>query len=89
MNQEPDYLTAAEVAKRLRLSLRSTYRLLAEGKIVGVRRGERGCWLVTAEAADAYLTVPKGPAATPPPTREAQRRHAEALAGLRESGYAV
>lgn len=83
--EERDYLTPREVAARLRLSLRSTYRLLAEGKIVGVRRGKRGAWLITPAAADAYLVVP-----TPVvPTVQGQRQHEAAMAQLREAGYAV
>ena len=85
--EEKDYLTPAEVAKRLRLSLRSTYRLLVSGKIQGVRRGKRGNWLVTPAAADAYLTRPRGPAVTP--TREAQREHERAVEALRARGYAI
>ena len=86
--EEKDYLTPREVAERLRLSLRSTYRLLAEGKIVGVRRGKRGHWMVSPAAADAFLESPE--TTTPvPPTREAQRAHEAALAELRAAGYPV
>lgn len=84
---ENKYLKPSEVAKRLRLSLKSVYRLLADGAIVGVRRGKRGNWLITAAAADAYLTTPRGPA--PPPTAEAQRQHNEAVERLRANGYDV
>lgn len=85
--EERDYLTPREVAARLRLSLRSTYRLLAQGAIVGVRRGKRGGWLVTPANADAYLVAPRGPA--PLPTKEAQRLHEEALQNLRQAGYRI
>lgn len=87
MNEEKDYLTPREVAQRLRLSLRSTYRLLSEGKIVGVRRGERGCWLISPAAADAYLVAPRGAAVLP--TAEGQRQHERAIEQLRAAGYAV
>lgn len=87
MKEEKDYLTPCEVATRLRLSVRSVYRLLNDGSMAGVRRGKRGNWLVTPAAADAYLQAPRGPA--PPPTAEAQRRHEEAMAQLRASGYKV
>lgn len=83
--EDREYLTPREVANRLRLSLRSVYRLLAEGKIAGVRRGERGCWLITPAAADAYLTSPRGPA--PVPTAEGQRMHEAAMERLKAMGY--
>lgn len=87
MNVEKDYLTVREVAERLRLSLRSTYRLLASGRIVGQRRGERGGWLIRAEDADAYLTTPRGPAQTPRPAGAAARDHEKAMGELRAKGY--
>lgn len=85
MNGEPDYLTPREVAKRLRLSLRSVYRLLAGGRIAAFRRGERGGWLIAPEAADAYLAAPRGPALT----ASAREDHERAMARLRANGYAV
>lgn len=81
----PDYLTAAEVAKRLRLSLRSIYRLLVSGQIEGLRRGERGAWLILPEAADAYLTSARGPART----ASAKGRQDAAMARLEAAGYDV
>lgn len=81
------YLTPAEVAARLRLSLRSVYRSLADGSIVGVRRGgKRGHWLVTEAAADAYLVSSRGPAPLPP-TLAAQAEHNRAMERLRANGY--
>jgi excisionase family DNA binding protein len=85
METDRDYLTPAEVAARLRLSIRSVYRLLTSGRIASVRRGERGHYLVTPAAADAFLQAPRGPAVQP--TRQAQQEHEAALEKLRAVGY--
>ncbi len=88
MNEDVrEYLTPREVAARLRLSLRSIYRLLAGGKIVGLRRGEHGAWLIRPEDADAFLVAPRGPVQVP--SAAARREHERAVEQLRAAGYRV
>lgn len=72
--EAPQYLRPAEVAKLLRMSLDSVYRLLADGKLAGVRRGEGGGWLIARSAVDDYLVRPRGPAVTPSAEAERERR---------------
>ncbi len=89
MTDVQEYLTAAEVAKKLRLSMDTVYRLLADGKIRGVRRGERGGWLVEPAAIAEYLTRPRGVPVMPPADVERLRRGEAAAEELRARGYKI
>jgi excisionase family DNA binding protein len=50
----PDLLTVPEVAPRLRVSTRQTYRYIAEGRLRAIRYGPRGLRVKTSEVA-AFL----------------------------------
>lgn len=78
-----DYLRPSEVAKRLRLHVRSVYRLLAQGKLAGLRRGAGGGWLVPREAVEGYLVAGRGPA---PLTASAREDYHASMARLRAKG---
>jgi excisionase family DNA binding protein len=51
---DKEYLTPAEVAKKLRIHERTVRRLLVDGKLPGVRVGARK-WRVSAAALKAYF----------------------------------
>lgn len=81
-----EYLTAPEVARILRASLGCVQRWLLSGRLRGVRRGERGRWLVTRDDLDAFLANPEVKAEVP--KRRAGRAEA-ARERLRRKGYRV
>ena len=82
----PKYLTVAEVAGVLRLSVSAVRRLLASGKLRGRRRGEGGHWIVSEEEVEAFLD-----AGSPGPQGKEAARAGDAVAAkrLRALGYTV
>lgn len=54
--REPEFLTVEEVAELLRVSVRTVQRLLAEGKLPGVRVGRQ--WRIPRAELVAHLKAP-------------------------------
>jgi excisionase family DNA binding protein len=59
---EPEYLTPGEVADKLRIHERTVRRLLADGKLPGLRIGSKK-WRISAATLKAYIEGGEQPAA--------------------------
>jgi excisionase family DNA binding protein len=88
----PDWLTLPDVAERLAIDVGKVRRLVQEGRLVAVRRGERNVLSVPADfLVPVHLTNPAAPGSEPAGADDAQWAVLGALRGtltlLTDAGF--